>query len=364
MKKRDRFGRVFFMLFVLLQLFGGELADQVTIAVGIIDAGDVREVLVLDVALHREAGLFAGEGEVPLAGHQHLGGIRSVRDDVVALFGLAVLNVLDLLADLDHGFDEAVKLGDGLAFGGFHHQGLVYREGHSGSVEAKVHQTLGNVDGGYANGLVDAVDVENHLVSHVSVIASIQNRVVVLQTFLQVVGVHDGTHGGFLQAFTAQHLDVAIGDGEDLCATERSGRNGTFLLVATAVEQDVRRQIGLQMLGYANWTYARTATAVRNGKGLVEVEVAHVGSDEARAGQTDLGVHVGTVHVDLSTVVVNNFHEGADAVLIDAVGRGIGDHEGSQVVLVLLGFGFGIVEVDVSVFIAFHHYHLHAGHSG
>ena len=65
MKKRDRFGRVFFMLFVLLQLFGGELADQVTIAVGIIDAGDVREVLVLDVALHREAGLFTVEGEVP-----------------------------------------------------------------------------------------------------------------------------------------------------------------------------------------------------------------------------------------------------------------------------------------------------------
>ena len=84
-----------------------------------------------------------------------------------------------------------------------------------------------------------AVDVEDHLVSHMAVVAGIQDRVVVLQSFLQVVGIHDGTHSGFLQAFTAQHLDVAIGDGEDLGATERSGRNSAFLLFATAVEQDV-----------------------------------------------------------------------------------------------------------------------------
>ena len=182
----------------------------------------MREVLILDVALHREAGLLTAEGELPLVGHQHLGGVRSVADDVVALLGLAVLDVLDFLADLDHGFNEAVELGYRLALGGLHHQGLVHWEGHGRSVETKVHQTLGDVDGGHTNGLVDAVDVEDHLVSHMAVVAGIQDRVVVLQSFL-LVGIHDGTHSGFLQAFTAQHLDVAVGDGEDLCATERSG---------------------------------------------------------------------------------------------------------------------------------------------
>ena len=101
---------------------------------------------------------------------------------------------------------------------------------------------------------------------------------------------------------------------------------------------------------------------MRDGKGLVEVEVAHVGTDEAGAGQADLGVHVGTVHIDLSAVVVDDLHKGTDAVLVDAVGRRIGDHEGGQVVLVLLGLGFGVLKVDVAVFVAFHHHHLHTGH--
>ena len=47
------------------KLFSRELANQIPVAVGVIDAGDVREVLVLDVALHREASLFTVEGEVP-----------------------------------------------------------------------------------------------------------------------------------------------------------------------------------------------------------------------------------------------------------------------------------------------------------
>lgn len=96
------------------KLFSRELANQIPVAVGVVDAGDVREVLVLNVALHREAGLFAGEGEVPLVGHQHLGGVRRVADDVVAFLGLAVLDVLDFLADLAHRVDEAVKFGDRL----------------------------------------------------------------------------------------------------------------------------------------------------------------------------------------------------------------------------------------------------------
>ena len=45
----------------------------------------MREVLVLNVALHREASLLTAEGELPLVGHQHLGRVRSVADDVVVV---------------------------------------------------------------------------------------------------------------------------------------------------------------------------------------------------------------------------------------------------------------------------------------
>ena len=55
---RDAINRVSTRLF-------REFANQIPVAIGVIDAGDVREVLVLDVALHRETGLFTVEGEVP-----------------------------------------------------------------------------------------------------------------------------------------------------------------------------------------------------------------------------------------------------------------------------------------------------------
>ena len=95
-------------------------------------------------------------------------------------------------------------------------------------------QVLGHADGTYARTATAVRDGKGLVQVEVADIGT--NVSGTGQTDL---GVHDGTHSSFLQAFTAQHLDVAVGDGEDLGATERSGRNSAFLLFATAVEQDV-----------------------------------------------------------------------------------------------------------------------------
>ena len=52
---------------------------------------------------------------------------------------------------------------------------------------------------------------------------------------------------------------------------------------------------------------------------------------ERRAGQPDLRVHVGAVHVDLAAVRVHDGADVADGVLEHAVRRGIGDHQRRQV---------------------------------
>ena len=70
--------------------------------------------------------------------------------------------------------------------------------------------------------------------------------------------------------------------------------------------------------------------AVRNREGLVQVEVADVGPDQRRTGETDLGVHVRPVHVNLSALLVNDLADGADVILEDAVRRGIGDHQAGE----------------------------------
>ena len=59
-------------------------------------------------------------------------------------------------------------------------------------------------------------------------------------------------------------------------------------------------------------------------------------------------VQVRAVHVDLAAALVRDAREVRDRLLEDAVGRGVGHHDGRQVVLVFFGLRFKIVEVDVA----------------
>ena len=197
-------------------------ADKVSIAIGVIDSCHVREILILDIRFERESGFFAREREVPVVSHKHFGGIRSVSDDIVVLGGFTIFDILYFLSNFNHGVNEAVEFGERFAFSRFDHQCLMNRECHCWGVEAIVHQSFCDVDGGDACCASDLIDVENHFVCHVAVIACIEYWVVVFQSVFQVVSVKYSTHCSFLKAFTAQHLDIAVGDSEDLCATERS----------------------------------------------------------------------------------------------------------------------------------------------
>ena len=89
-----------------------------------------------------------------------------------------------------------------------------------------------------------------------------------------------------------------------------------------------------------------------------------VGPNHARAGESDLGVHVGPVHVHLPAVGVNHLRHFKDRTLKHPVGGRVGDHQGPEVLAVLLGFGAQVVDVDVAVLVASDHHHLHARHDG
>jgi hypothetical protein len=61
-----------------------------------------------------------------------------------------------------------------------------------------------------------------------------------------------------------------------------------------------------QMLRHANRPHAGTAAAVRNAKGLVQIDMADVRPDAAGTAQADLRVHVRAVHIDLPAVIVDD----------------------------------------------------------
>ena len=70
----------------------------------------------------------------------------------------------------------------------------------------------------------------------------------------------------------------------------------------------------------ADRSHARTATAVRNAKSLVQIEMANIRADIARSAEADLRIHVGAVHVNLTTMRVHDFANLADGGFENTVG--------------------------------------------
>src|SRR6266481_8526173 len=106
------------------------------------------------------------------------------------------------------------------------------------------------------------------------------------------------------------------------------------------------------MRSYADRPHSRAAAAMRNAERLVQIEMADIGAVIAGPRQADLCVHVGAVEIDLSAMLVDDVADIADMLLEHAVGRGIGDHDGGEVIRMLFGLGAEIIYVDVAARVA------------
>src|SRR5690606_39115509 len=83
-------------------------AEHVLVAVHVVHARHRRPVLLLAQRGQREDRQFARVGARPLAGRGLRRGVRRALERVVLAVHASVLDRADLLADLDHGVDEAV----------------------------------------------------------------------------------------------------------------------------------------------------------------------------------------------------------------------------------------------------------------
>ena len=90
--------------------------------------------------------------------------------------------------------------------------------------------------------------------------------------------------------------------------------------------------------------------------------MADIRPDVARAAESDLGIHIGTVHIDLPAMRVNDLADSPHTRLKYAMGGWIGDHEGSQPVPVFGRLHLEICEIDVAIAVAGHRDDHHARH--
>ena len=89
-----------------------------------------------------------------------------------------------------------------------------------------------------------------------------------------------------------------------------------------------------EMFGDADRSHARAAAAVRNAESFVQIQMANIRADVARAAKPDLRVHIRAVHVNLAAVRMNDLANLADGGFENAVGGRIGHHQRGQIVFV------------------------------
>ena len=86
-------------------------------------------------------------------------------------------------------------------------------------------------------------------------------------------------------------------------------------------------QEGRQLFVDGNGTHPGTSATMWNTECLMEIEMAYVGAHVSRATQTNLGIHVCTIHVNQTTSAVNNAANLFNARLKHPMGRWIRHHE-------------------------------------
>lgn len=202
---------------------GGAGADEVAVAVDVVDAGDGGPVFGGAHPGAGEGGGFAGVRVCPIASGDLVGGVGGVLEGVILGIGGAGFNRLDFGADGSHGVDEAVEFGFGFALGGLNHERAADRPGHGGGVVAVVHEALGDV---FDGDVVEVAEVEDALVGDEAVGTLVKGGEMRSEALSDVVGVKDGVAGG-LDDVGSHHGEVHPGDGEDARAAPGGAADGT-----------------------------------------------------------------------------------------------------------------------------------------
>mmetsp|Transcript_1965 Transcript_1965/g.4343 ORF Transcript_1965/g.4343 Transcript_1965/m.4343 type:complete len:252 (-) Transcript_1965:1026-1781(-) len=156
------------------------------------------------------------------------------------------------------------------------------------------------------------------------------------QPGLHVIRVEDGVPRGVSDAFHAKHRAEHPRNASDACLTPRSRRDCTQVSSRGWRDHGVVGQVRCEVLTDTDGAKAWTAATMGNAEGLVEVQVAHIRANHARGREAKLGIHICPIHVDLAAIFMHDLADLLDVVFKKGSGGGIGHHQGSEGVLVLL----------------------------
>ena len=118
------------------------------------------------------------------------------------------------------------------------------------------------------------------------------------------------------------------------------------------------------MFADGHGAHAGSATSVRDTEGLVQVEVADIGAELSWLRQSDQGMEVCAVDINLATCIVHHCADVDDRLFENPVSRGVGHHQRCETFTRFGDLLAKIGHVDVAEVVALHHDDLHARHDG
>ena len=207
-------------------------------------------------------------------------------------------------------------------------------------MEAVIQKALRHIEGS-RSGLTGRRTVVDQAVEHEFVLADRLDRelVGVLEALLDVVGAERRELACHLDMLLPEHQDIGIrAQNHAEIAHERRHLSGRSLAIAHNVETAVfellharHRQELDEPLGHADRTGTGTASAVRGGEGLVEVEMHDVEAHVAGTDHAQQRVHVGAVVVEQAAAFVNERRDLLDILLEQAERVGVGHHDARDI---------------------------------
>ena len=264
-------------------------------------------------------------------------------------------NLLDLRTDGAHRRNETIQLSLVLRLGRLHHQRARNRERQGGGVEAVINQALGHIGCCHARLVRQLAQVQDALVANQAIGAGVEHREAVIELTRNVVGVEHRVCRGAAQSLRTRHGDVGPGNRQHTRRAVERGchRHATGVFWIRRVARQERNEV----LRHADRANTRAATTVRDGEGLVQVQVRYVATEIARAGNASQRVHVRAVDVDLTAGRMHLVAHHAHVFLVHTVCGRVGQHDGGNVGAVLIQFLFQISQVDRAVFGSLDHNH-------
>ena len=189
----------------------------------------------------------------------------------------------------------------------------------------------------------------------------VQDRIELAKSGRDVVRIENGHLSRSHEPLGAHHPQIGPRNGQNPGTPPRrpGHRSDTPVDVSPAERprlgtQRVRRQEGREVLPHGNRPDPRTAAAMRDAEGLVQIQVGDVGPELAGLGKSHEGIEVCPIEIHLTTGLVDRRADLPDRRLEHAMGGRVGDHQRGEDIAILVDLRSQVNDIDVALVIARH----------